>query len=216
MKMNTCIATIIWQQLQDVAKPVDIKRHQYLYNVGDDADKVHFITSGLILLTRLMDDGREVGQILMTNFNMFSQCEILLNERKREHLAFALTDSRLWSVHASEFTRLIQNSADLALSLARLQSERLTSSLRKLNSMTSQHVSQRVADMLLYLCDTVGTREDKMFTLRPCPTHQDLAIMVASTRETVSAVMGRMRKDHLIDFKRNELQILDEPALRNY
>lgn len=40
--------------------------------------------------------------------------------------------------------------------------------------------------------------------------------MIASTRETVSVIMGKLRKQNIIDFDRKELRIIDENSLTNY
>ena len=204
----------LWKNLSSVAKPVLLKRHCYLYFVGEDAKEVYFITHGLLMLTRLLNNRREVGHSILTGFNMFGQSEIL-NGSARQHQANVLSECRFWAVNAADFIKISQSSAVLAFGLAQLQSDRLQKSEKKLETLTSHNVKQRLFDTLIEIAKITGVEKNSHISIVPCPTHQDLATLVASSRETVSTIMGKLRKENVINFNRSELQILNPEYFNN-
>jgi len=205
------LAVEFWKRLSHKAKSIKLKRHHYIYYVGDEVDKVYFIVDGLMMLTRLLENGREVGQVILKGFNMFGQCEIL-NNTNRQHQATAITDCQLWSVTRNDFSTVCEESAKLSLNLAKMQSDRLQKIEKKFESFSCYDVETRLMQILLELSQISDQRNNSNPAITPCPTHQDLAIMIASTRETVSNIMGKLRKEKFIDFNRNELVILDRDA----
>jgi CRP/FNR family transcriptional regulator len=75
-------------------------------------------------------------------------------------------------------------------------------------------VSTRLATLLLNLGDRFGSQENGAGTvLQVRLTHQDLANMIASTREAVSKVMSEFQRDGHIETRNRQIAILDRASL---
>lgn len=194
---------------------MSFKRHSYLYLENEAADTVYILEQGMIMLTKLLPNGQEVGIILLTGRNFFGHCEVL-SATQREHQAMALTECNIWAVSAQMFLQETKESNEFALALARLQNERLRHVERHIHSITQNNVAKRLATTLLEIAHSNGCVSEDDAHISPCPTHQDLAVMIASTRETVSAIMSKLRKENLIAFNRKEIRILDKDLLLQY
>ena len=79
--------------------------------------------------------------------------------------------------------------------------------------MARYDVAQRLRYLLLELVETGDCQDNNRLYLNPCPTHQDLATLIAYSRETVSTIMGDLRRQKIIEFNRRELLILNKTAL---
>lgn len=201
--------------LKQRANCIDLKRHSYLYLENDASDTVYMIEKGMIMLTKLLPDGRELGIILLTGKNLFGHCEVLSNT-PREHQAMALTQCRLWAVSAQTFLNETKQSSEFTLALARLQNERLRHVEKHISTISQGNVTKRLTATLLEIVHSAECGGETGSSIKPCPTHQDLATMISSTRETVSAIMGKLRKLDIIAFDRRELKILNQDLIREY
>jgi CRP/FNR family transcriptional regulator, global nitrogen regulator len=80
-------------------------------------------------------------------------------------------------------------------------SERLSQSDDKMEILLNRGVATRLAMLLWHLADRFGEPDASGKALKPRLTHQDLANMVASTREAVSKVMSEFQRDSLIEVR---------------
>jgi CRP/FNR family transcriptional regulator, cyclic AMP receptor protein len=75
-------------------------------------------------------------------------------------------------------------------------------------------VPARLAALLLRLAEEYGEPQDHGIRLSLRLTHQDVAHMVGSTRETITALINRFRDEGLITVDHRVLVILERDRLR--
>ena len=92
-------------------------------------------------------------------------------------------------------------------------SERLRQSDEVIESLLHREVSTRLATLLLNLgeCFVESNGSGTVFEMRR--THQDLANMIASTREAVSKVMSEFQRDSTIEIQDRKIVLVDREAL---
>ncbi|HLB05935.1 MAG TPA: helix-turn-helix domain-containing protein [Thermodesulfobacteriota bacterium] len=73
-----------------------------------------------------------------------------------------------------------------------------------------------MARILLDLGDESGYIDNMGVRLKARLTHQELASLIASTRETVSLTLGEFRDKGLIEFDRKEIIIRNKNGLIKY
>jgi len=202
------------QRLKSNADCINIKRRSYIYLEEDPSDNVYILEQGMVMLTKLLPNGQEVGIVLLAGENMFGQCEVLSHLR-REHQAMALTTCKLRAVRSDYFLKETECSNKFSLELAKLQNERLRRVEKHIGIISQHNIAKRLSSTLLSIVDSAGSVHNRLI-ISPCPTHQDLAIMIASTRETVSTIMGKLRQKNIIDFNRQELRIINEASLQSF
>jgi CRP/FNR family transcriptional regulator, global nitrogen regulator len=71
----------------------------------------------------------------------------------------------------------------------------------------------RLANLLPILAQKFGERADGVVTIDLRLTHQDLAAMVASTRESVTKVLNEMRHREIIEVEAGRITLKDSRAL---
>ncbi len=86
-----------------------------------------------------------------------------------------------------------------------------------IESLLHREVATRLATLLMNLGDRFGTENGEAGTLIDVRlTHQDLANMIASTREAVSKVMSEFQRDGHIETRNRKIIVLDRNALSEY
>lgn len=204
-----------WNALKQYATLLKLKRRSILYQTGDIAKSIYLVEEGLVLLSNIFRDGREIGQVILPQGSLFGEQEII-NKNTRIHQATALTNCKIWMLTEKNFIRQVNITPDISYYLAKTMSARLQRSELRLGYFSTHDVAQRLAQLLLELAETAGNMDESGLILSPCPTHCELASLIVATRETVSLVMGEFRRKRLISFDRRKLQILEYAALHKY
>jgi CRP-like cAMP-binding protein len=129
-----------------------------------------------------------------------------------------VTEIRVASVQKAALTEVIKRRPEFAMKLFASFSERLRQSDEVIESLLHREVSTRLATLLLNLSERfgesngAGTILDLRLThLRL--THQDLANMIASTREAISKVMSEFQRDGTIEVQNRKIVLLNREAL---
>lgn len=204
-----------WMAIKDNTVVRSYKRHDTIYFAGDIADTVYLVMNGLVMLSRLQHNGQEIGQSIVPPRSTFGELEVL-NQTRRDQQATCLSDCELCLVPASIFDQQMAKSAQFSRQVAKLISQRQRRSECRQAYLAYLDVPHRLAQLLLELAYGIGHETPGGRHFNPCLTHQDMATLIVSSRETVSSVMGEFRRHKIINFDRKSVAIIDEQAMANY
>jgi CRP-like cAMP-binding protein len=179
-----------------------------IFTPGDPDDQLYFLLSGTVRLYKLYGDYKEATTALLKDAGVFGKLD-LVEGRWQDVFAEAVTEARVASIQKASIERVIKGDPGFALKLFSSFSERLRQSDEVIESLLHREVSTRLATLLVNLGDRFG--EDDLIDVRL--THQDLANMIASTREAVSKVMSELQRDGVIETRNRRIAILDRDAL---
>ena len=85
----------------------------------------------------------------------------------------------------------------------------------RLASMLFRNVEARLAEFLVKAAARWGIPEPRGVLIAAPFTHQEMASMIGSTRETVTLTLGDLRKKGVIDIDRRRIVVLDKEALKS-
>ena len=179
-----------------------------IFTPGDPDDQLYFLLSGAVRLYKIYGDYKEATTALLKDSGVFGKLN-LVEGRWQDVFAEAVTEARVASVQKAALERVMKSDPEFALRLFSSLSERLRQSDEVIESLLHREVSTRLATLLVNLGDRFG--EDDLIDVRL--THQDLANMIASTREAVSKVMSELQRDGVIETRNRRIAILDRDAL---
>jgi CRP/FNR family transcriptional regulator, global nitrogen regulator len=179
-----------------------------IFTPGDPDDQLYFLLSGAVRLYKIYGDYKEATTALLKDSGVFGKLN-LVEGRWQDVFAEAVTEARVASIQKAALERVIKSDPEFALRLFSSLSERLRQSDEVIESLLHREVSTRLATLLVNLGERFG--EDDLIDVRL--THQDLANMIASTREAVSKVMSELQRDGVIETRNRKIAILDRGAL---
>ncbi len=201
-----------WSELIEKSTVKKFKRREMIYLDGDNTENVYLVISGLVMLSKLQKNGIEIGQSIIIPLCTFGELEVL-NQTAREQQAIALSDCKLYIMPADLFDTLSKSSAKFSHNIARLISQRHRRSDSRLACIAINGVPQRLAKLLLEMARTIGHKDNNGYHFSPCFTHQDMATLIVSSRETVCSIMSDFRRLKIIKFDRKHVSIINVDAL---
>jgi len=182
------------------------KARDVIFTPGDPDNQLYFLLEGTIRLYKLYGEFKEATTALLKDHGVFGKLS-LVEGQWQEAFAEAVTDVRVAGVRKSALTKAISHNPRLALELFACFSERLTQSDEVIDSLLHREVSMRLATLLLKLGERFGEENGTGITLDVRLTQQELANMIASTREAVSKVMSEFQRDGTIEVQNRKITI---------
>jgi CRP/FNR family transcriptional regulator, global nitrogen regulator len=177
-----------------------------IFAPGDPDDQVYFLLEGTVRLYKIYGEYKEATTALLREGDVFG--ELSLEETSRQNaFAEAITDARVAVVRKSVLNEVTKRCPEFALRLFSSFSERLRQSDETIESLLDREVSARLVTLLSYLGDRFGEPYGSGTVLKVRLTHQDLANMIASTREAVSKEMSEFQRAGLIEIRNRRIVV---------
>lgn len=180
-------------------------KSQPLYYQGQPGEQVYLLKTGRVRLIRFGQDGTKMHLMDLSAGGFFGAFPFQ-SEESYHDAALVLEPSTFYSVHRERFEAMMEQDGQLALAVTRALVERIKASERRIEALTLRSASARLAAAILGLCPEGDNMVD-------CVTHQDLADMVAVSRETVTRILSQFEADGIAVPGRARLHILDRSRL---
>jgi CRP/FNR family transcriptional regulator len=186
-----------------------------IFTPGDPDDQLYFLLSGVVRLYKIYGDYKEATTALLKDSGVFGKLS-LVEGRWQDVFAEAVTETRVASIQKASLERVIKSDSAFALRLFSSLSERLRQSDEVIESLLHREVSTRLATLLVNLSERFGEDISADVLIDVRLTHQDLANMIASTREAVSKVMSELQREGVIESRNRRIVIVNGEALAEY
>src|ERR687889_371000 len=158
-----------------------------IYNEGEYGDALYVLISGVVKLFRPYSGSKEATLRLLKPWDIFGHLAFAGEARQRAY-AEAVTECKVTKVPKIFMERAIRREPRAALKMMTLLELRLVQYEELVKCLLPRETEVRLANLLPILAHKFGERDRDsraiMIDLRL--THQDLAAMVASTRESVT------------------------------
>lgn len=194
------------------------KKGEQVYVPSDLSDRIFFINEGRIKISVMNDEGKEITKVILGRGEVFGELA-LLGEERRHDIATALEDTTVCVVTLDELRGLMRERSDLNLFFMKMFGARQLEMERRLESLVFRDSRSRIVEFLLHLAKTKGQRVGFEWVVRNFITHQEIANLTATSRQTVTTTLNDLRFKKLLTFNRSRLLIRDldklEAELRN-
>jgi CRP/FNR family transcriptional regulator len=185
-----------------------------IFTPGDPDDRLYFLLEGTVRLYKIYGEYKEATTALLGKGDVFGKLS-LFEDRWQDVYAEAVTGVRVASVHKAALTEAVRHDPGFTLKLFSSFSKRLRQSDEVIQSLLHREVSTRLVTLLLNLSDRFGEANGSGTLLSVRLTHQDLANMIASTREAVSKVMSEFQREGMIKVQNRKI-ILDPKLSKTF
>lgn len=184
-------------------------KDQVIILAEEEGDALFIISRGQVKVSIVSEDGREVILSLLGVGAVFGELS-LLDGKPRSANVVATEDSEIYMVRRGDFLQLVVKVPEIAIGLLAELAARLRKTDRKIEGLALLDVTSRISETLLQLADEQGADSGEGIVLHSRPTHQQLANMSGTTRETVSRVLKRLASQGYIVCEGRKITILRE------
>jgi CRP/FNR family transcriptional regulator, cyclic AMP receptor protein len=184
-----------------------------LFSEGQAARSVSVVCEGLIKLTRSSRDGKTLLVKIAKPGDVLG-LSAALSKTPYEVTAQAIERAQIKAFQQSDFLHFMQRHVEGTLHAAESISSEYRSALSDACRLAlSSSVAGKVANLLLQLAVESETDGHPQPEIHLPLTHEDLASMLGSSRESVTRVLNHFRRTGMISIKGTKLTILRKDAL---
>lgn len=193
--------------------PKSYKKGEYIYMPEEPSEAVYMVVSGKVKVGSYSPDGKEITKHILTTGDLFGELA-LVGELRRRDFAVALLNTELYVLPKADMLGLMQADSQLSQQLTQLLGYRLARMEQRLEALVFKDSRTRVVEYLRALAQEKGRQIGYEIEVRGILTHQEMANLTATSRQTVTTVLNELRRDNIITFNRRRLLIRDLDKLQ--
>lgn len=182
------------------------KKGQYLFFEGDPRLRIYILLDGFVMLEK----SNQQGSLLYTSYvkknTVFPYMGLFKNE-DYNHSAVAETDIRVFYMVADAFESIVSKNSALLKKVILQVNELLAVQENRVKNVMTPSAHVRVLNTIDYLMNDLGEEESGVIRIN-CPiTTTKISVMSGTSRETVSMVVNKLKKDQILSIKDRMLHI---------
>jgi CRP/FNR family transcriptional regulator, cyclic AMP receptor protein len=181
---------------------------------GEPSDAIYFVQSGRVKVGSYSADGRETIKAIMHAGDMFGE-KALFGEVYRSDFAIALdSDVTLYSLPVKEALSMMQGSPDMAFRIMANMAAHMANVERRLESLVFKDARTRIIDLIREMAQESGLQlAGGSVLVNHSLTHQDIASLTSTSRQTVTTVLNDLKDLEIINFDRRTILVHDMARL---
>lgn len=175
---------------------------------GDDCNGFYIVADGKVKIYKVSFEGKEHILHIYGPGNPFGEVPVFAG-RKFPANAQTLLKSHLLFFPRKAFVDLISQNPSLSLNMLAVLSIRLRQFTIQIENLSLKEVPGRLASYLLYLSKEQGRTDVVTLNI----SKGQLASLLGTIPETLSRILAKMNKEHLIDTSGRNIKLLDQSGL---
>jgi CRP/FNR family cyclic AMP-dependent transcriptional regulator len=189
------------------------RARQVVYLPGDRAAGIHFLANGRVKISKVTRDGKELTLAYRAAGDFFGET-CLLDGRPREEMVEAMEPCTTVEVTQEALDDVLKNHVEVAYLFVRTLITRRRDLETKVEQLIFKDVGSKLAELLLRLGAEHGVENKKGLILGLKITHQEMANLIGSTRETVSLTLSQFKRKGFIATEGRKVILADSEGLR--
>jgi CRP-like cAMP-binding protein len=177
-----------------------------LVEENEIGETLYMILSGKVKVTNIGPDGKEVILSVLGEGEFFGEMA-LLDEEPRSANVVSMEKTEMMLLRRKEFMSLLESNKEILSTLMAVLSGRLRHANAQIRSLALLDVLGRIARLLLDTAEKEGRKLLDGSVVFRRPTHQEIASMVGTSRETVSRMIGDLSRDGYIKISGKDIII---------
>ena len=194
-------------EAEDRVRPLRIRKGQIVIEQWSRSNNVYFLVEGELRVLLYSADGREVSIRTLNPGQVFGELAAI-DGMPRSAAVVAVVPSMVLVMTCDDFLECIESSAKASLWLIQQFASEIRRLTDKIFELSALNVRNRLHCELLRLALIAGV-EANQSTIKPAPTHAELANRIGTHREAVTREFRELARRKIVRQGRRELQVLD-------
>ena len=190
------------------------KKGQFIYFQDQPSDQIYLIAEGRVKIGSYSAQGKEITKTILSKGEIFGELA-LAGEQQRSDFAQSLSDdTRVCAMGLAMMQELMLENKALSLKIIKLIGFRLRKLERRLESLVFKDARTRIVEFIKEMAQERGQKVGFETMIKNQLTHQDIANLTGTSRQTVTTILNDLRDDNLINFDRRKILVRDMDKLR--
>jgi len=188
------------------------KKNEFIFRLHESANQIYLLEEGWVKVSKDGGEEQPVTLFLHRAGELFGSEEAIAHISLRERDARCLTNCSIFSIDTHTFLAILQEDSSMLFAITALIAKQHLYIQDCVEALMGKTVSWRLASLLIYF----STKKDDTLLVELPITHEELSFMIGCSRQTVTELLNKWRKQGIIDYQKRLITIFDKNALLSY
>lgn len=203
------------QAISQLARVRNYKKNMIIFMEGEPGEALYFVISGKVKVSMITKDGREQILHILQHGDVFAEV-VLIDRGPYPASAEMIETGQIGMLMNDDIEEAIRKNPDLALKILKIMSKRLRLAQIQVRDLALKDTYGRLASMLLMLAKDHGEEIPEGIKIDLPLSRQELANLIGTTRETVTRILGDLKKYNCIDLDKQVITIINKDKLKSW
>ena len=186
---------------------INVKKGEELYLNRSDKKVVYFVKTGMI---KIVNKDTEHTISVLNMGNIFGELSIYEEQQNDEQgeKAIVLENGVVCAIETEQMKMMLEKHSSLKNELIKLQGLRIRRLQRNLEDLLYKNSETRIQEFILNYIKKYGQEKEGIIIAKNLLSHKDIAQLTSTSRQTVSNILSKLRREGVIDYNTKEIIIL--------
>ena len=194
-------------ELDDLTIMKTAEKNQFIYFPKEPSKILFFLKAGRIKIGSYSEDGKEIIKAILYPGEVFGEMGIVGEESRKDFAVAMDSETRMCTLHVDQFKKMMEANSELSLEVTKNIGEKLRNIERRLESLIFKDARERIIDFMKEMAGKYGKKIGVEVLVKHDLTHQDIANLTATSRQTVTPVLNDLKEKDLIYMERKRFLI---------
>ena len=187
---------------------------QFIYFPDEASTHIYMIAEGRVRIGHYMDNGQEVVTAILGVGEIFGELALAGEDRRRDFAQAMDPKTKICPLGLEELKLLMYDNRELSFRILKLVGLRLMKLERKLELLVFKDARTRIVEFIKDAASWKGKKVGYETLIQTKLTHQDIASLTGTSRQTVTTILNELKEQNLINFDRKRILVRDLEALK--
>ena len=204
-----------YQELNIEHRFMEVPKGEYIYFEAYNHNKIYFLKEGYIKIGYIDDEGNEKIKEIIRKGEIFGQFTLEKNSLNGEFAQAYKDKVSLCAFTVEDFEKMLKKKPELALRYSKQVGAKLRNIENRLVKLLNKDVKTRLLHFLWQLVEQkLGESKPEGFCMPNYLTHEDIANLIGSSRQTVTTMINELESEGILSFNRQQICFLDVKKLQ--
>ncbi|SET67201.1 transcriptional regulator [Oceanobacillus limi] len=209
-------STELQHLLTSIGTKVKAEKDTYLFHAGENAHEIFFITSGLIEMTLLTSDGKELSLRICKGKDMIGELTLFDEKSKYFLSARVIQPAEIIMIPKRKLEKELMTNNALTMEYMKWSSDHMRKFQSKIRDLLLNGKKGALYSTLIRFSNSYGIQKNNGILIDLALTNQELAKFCATTRESVNRMLADLKRLGVISMvEKGKILIEDMQYLRD-
>ena len=184
-------------------------RNEIIYFSDDEEKKIYILKKGTVKIVEIGSNGNEIIKEIMQAGDLFGEITLDTGIGNPEYAQALSKEVYICSFTLENFERVLETHPSIALKFTKLVGFRFKKLKNSYSNLVFKDVRTRLIEFICEWAHREGVRNGLAIVIENYLTHQEIASLICSTRQTVTQLLNDLAEEGKLSHTRKEIIVLD-------
>ena len=201
-----------FRNLEPIFQVKNYRKNQVIFMEEETGNYMYIVLAGKVKVTKTTASGKETILAIHQSGDFFGEMA-LLDGKTSPATVSSMEDCRIAVIHHNDFQRQLLTNEKVVRQIVKVLCSRLRQVWAQVQELSYSTADARIRAGILQLSRKHGVQDARGIIIDLKITHQELAELVGTSRETVTRTLARLQKDGILHLENRRIILLKPKEL---